>query len=238
MPLKFKRYLYSFSSSKIAFLLVIGTVSILSLQLLSCSSKKDEKAPKAIEYSLKQYPLSSYYLTIDKDSLEFIYLHPEEDIYIHASLKIEEQSFDSVMLRIRGDSSRELPKKSLKIKLGEGMKLEDGAKKINLNADYVDRTMMHQYLASKIMNDNGQLCFRSGYVPLYINGDYFGLYLRVENMDNSFLKSRNLSTKDRSEAKGRQHGAAKHLCQPQLDSGRWRSSYRPDRTHRKAAASV
>lgn len=196
MPLKFKRSLFPFSTSKIAFLLIIGVVSILSIQLLSCSSKKEKKKKESIEYSLKQYPLTSYYLTVNKDSLDFIYQNPKDNNYIYASLKIEDQEFDSVMLRIRGDSSRDLPKKSLKIKLAKGSKLKDGAKKINLNGDYVDRTMMHQYLASKTMNDNGQLCFRSGYAPLYINGEYFGLYLRVENMDNAFLKSRNLSTKN------------------------------------------
>ncbi len=190
------RFFSSIASPKIAFLLIIASLISFALVFNSCSTKKKKKKVKKIEYSLNQYPLTEYYLTVDKDSLDYIYEHYEENIYIGLSLKIGEETFEGVKMRIRGDSSRELDKKSLKLKLAKGSKLSDGAKKINLNADHGDKTMMHQYLASKTMNDNGQLCFRSGYVPLYINGEYFGLYLRVENMDSKFLKSRNLSNKD------------------------------------------
>lgn len=192
MLLIFNRYFPTRSTSKIVFLLLIGILSFFVLQVQSCSSKKDKK----IVYSLPQYPLTSYYLSLNKDSLEFIYKNFEEDIYIQADLKIGEQNIKGVKLRIRGDSSRKLDKKSLKIKLPKGVQLEDGAKKVNLNADYGDKTMMHQYLASKTMNDNGQLCFRSGYVPLYINNEFYGLYIRVENMDSDFLESRNLSSEN------------------------------------------
>lgn len=181
---------------KIVFLLVIGWLLFFSLLLNSCNSEKKEKVKDQVVFSLDQYPLTEYFINLDLDSLHYIYEHYEEDIYINVTLSIEGAEYEGVKMRIRGDSSRELDKKSLKLKLPNGQKLEDGASKINLNADHGDKTMMHQYLASKTMNDNSQLCFRSGYVPLYINGDYFGLYLRVENMDSMFLENRNLSDKD------------------------------------------
>ena len=183
-------------ASKIVFLLVIGSVLSFSLLLNSCNSEIKEKVKDPIVFSVDQYPLTEYFINLDMDSLHYIYEHYEEDIYINVTLKIEGKEYEGVKMRIRGDSSRKLDKKSLKLKLPNGQKLEDGATKINLNADYGDKTMMHQYLASKTMNDNGQLCFRTGYVPIYINGDYFGLYLRVENMDSMFLESRKLSNKD------------------------------------------
>jgi len=194
MPLIQKRNLSFKSASKILILLIFGFVSLSLVALHSCSKKK--KKHKEIEYTLKPYPLSPYYLTLNEDSLKYIYENYEQNIYISVQLKIGEEVYTDAKLRIRGDSSRKLKKKSLKIKLPKGAKLDDGAKKINLNADFGDNTMMHQYLASKTMNDFGQLCFRAGYVPLYINGEYNGLYLRVENMDKKFLKSRHLSTKN------------------------------------------
>lgn len=182
--------------SKIAFLLIIGIIALLSLQLNSCSSKKKKKKSKPIVYSLAQYPLTEYKLTLNQDSLDYIYENFDDNIYISVTLEVDGEKFEGVKMRLRGDSSREFDKKSLKLELAKGQKLKDGAKKINLNAEYGDKTMMHQFLASKTMNDYGQLCFRSGYAPIYINGDYFGLYLRVENIDSQFLKSRNLSSKD------------------------------------------
>jgi spore coat protein H len=171
-------------------------LSFLLVSVESCSSKKKNKKLEPVIHSLPPYPLSAYYLTLNEDSLNYIYQNYEEDIYITARLSMNDEVYEGVKLRIRGDSSREFDKKSLKLKLPKGMKLADGAKKINLNADYGDKTMVHQYLASKTMNDFGQICFRSGYVPLYINDQFYGLYLRVENIDDRFLKSRNLSKKN------------------------------------------
>lgn len=195
MPLIQKRNISFKSASKILFLLIIGLLSFSLITVQSCSKKKKKKQ-KEIEYTLSPYSLTPYYLTLNEDSLSYIYENYEQDIYIMVQLQIGEEVYTDVKLRIRGDSSRKFDKKSLKIKLPKGSKLDDGATKINLNADFGDNTMMHQYLASKTMNDFGQLCFRAGYVPLYINDYYAGLYLRVENMDKKFLKSRNLSSKN------------------------------------------
>jgi spore coat protein CotH len=184
------------STSKILFLFTIGIVLLLSLQLASCNSKKKKKKVKPIVYSLAQYPLTTYYLTLNQDSLDYINENFKENIYIEVTLEVDGRKMKGAKMRIRGDSSRKLPKKSFKIQLPKGKKLKDGAKKVNLNADYGDKTMIHQYLASKTMNDYNQLCFRSGFVPVYINGEYYGLYLRVENIDAPFLKSRNLNTND------------------------------------------
>jgi spore coat protein CotH len=39
------------------------------------------------------------------------------------------------------------------------------------------------------MQASGQNCFQTAFAKLFVNGEYFGLYLRVENMDADFLKN-------------------------------------------------
>ncbi|MBC8266767.1 MAG: CotH kinase family protein, partial [Flavobacteriales bacterium] len=88
-------------------------------------------------------------------------------------------------MRIRGDSSRKDAKKSLKVKFVVNGK----QKTLNFNAEFSDKSYIRQYLSSQIMSASGQNCFRSNFANVYINGNYFGLYLKVENMDKEFLKN-------------------------------------------------
>jgi len=182
--------LFVFYKPKLRFILVLGLLVGIMLTIATCSKKE------SIEYSLPPYPITEYHIEVDPDSLEYIYKNFVENHYINISLRIGNKVYNNAMMRIRGDSSRKLKKKSLKLKLPKGEKFDDGTRRINLNAEYADFTFMHQYLSSKTMNDNNLICFKAGYAPVYINNIYFGLYLRVENMDSDFLKSRNLSPKN------------------------------------------
>jgi hypothetical protein len=196
MTKKTRNRVLAYRRSKITFILLLIIFAEVAFNFSSCNSQKNEKERGPIVYSLPPYPLTKYYIGVNPDSLAYIYSNFKEDHYITVSLKIGDKQYEGVKMRIRGDSSRELKKKSLKLKLPKGMKLEDGTKKINLNADYGDATLMHQYLSSATMNNYHQICFRAGYAPVFINDEYFGLYIRVENMDSNFLKSRNLSAKN------------------------------------------
>ncbi len=64
-----------------------------------------------------------------------------------------------------------------------------GLKKLNLNNGAIDPTMMREKLfmdfASKYVPTP-----RSVYTRLYVNGEYYGLYLAMEHIDNTFVESR------------------------------------------------
>jgi spore coat protein H len=94
-------------------------------------------------------------------------------------------------MRIRGDGSRVLPKKSLKVKLDIGT-FPDGKTTYNFNAEYEDISYMQQYIASHLFHKSGHHCFNTEHVRLYLNDEFLGLYLSVENMDEDFLSARNL----------------------------------------------
>jgi CotH kinase protein len=64
----------------------------------------------------------------------------------------------------------------------------DGLKKVNLNTNTNDPSFVHEKLTYGMLRELGQPAPRTAYAKLYVNGDYVGLYMLVENLDKTFLK--------------------------------------------------
>ena len=91
-------------------------------------------------------------------------------------------------MRIRGDGSRYLPKKSLKVRFN-GNPFANGRDKLNFNAEYEDKSYIRAFLSNRIFKMTGQKCFYTDFARLYLNGEFLGLYQLTENMDDSFLEA-------------------------------------------------
>jgi len=130
--------------------------------------------------------VDEYFITCDPDSFRYIQENPYEDHYIPITFTHQNKTWTNVRLRIRGDSSREYPKKSFKIKF-DGERFSNGRDEINFNADYLEKSYLHSILASRLMSDSGQPCFEAVPARLFVNEQFHGLYIRVENMDEDFL---------------------------------------------------
>ena len=128
----------------------------------------------------------SYYVQVDPDSFAFIIQYPHANHYISATVTIDGRVIEGVRMRIRGDSSRNLPKKSFKLEFA-GPPLPDGTRTLNLNADYLDASYLHTALASRLIARSGQPVFDARHAALYVNDSFYGLYLQVENVDEAFL---------------------------------------------------
>ncbi len=138
----------------------------------------------SIYYS--QPVLEEYHILCNPDSLNYIYTNYKDNTYIPIQI-VSNGDTSKARMRIRGDSSRKDAKKSLKVRfLKRFGKLE---KVLNFNAEFSDKSYIRQYLSSQIMRASGQNCFQTSFAKLFINGEYFGLYLKVENMDADFLKN-------------------------------------------------
>jgi len=138
----------------------------------------------SIYYS--QPVLEEYHILCNPDSLNYIYTNYKDNTYIPIQI-VSNGDTSKARMRIRGDSSRKDAKKSLKVRfLKRFGKLE---KVLNFNAEFSDKSYIRQYLSSQIMQASGQNCFQTSFAKLFVNGEYFGLYLRVENMDADFLKN-------------------------------------------------
>lgn len=101
----------------------------------------------------------------------------------------------AVGVKVRGNFSvafnKLLQKKKLplKISFNEFSKnTYDGLKKLNLNTNTNDPSFLHEKLSYKLMETMGQPAPRCAYCKLYVNNEYRGLYMLVENLDKTFLK--------------------------------------------------
>ena len=63
-----------------------------------------------------------------------------------------------------------------------------GARKINLNAEYIDYSLMRNYLSNELFTWAGHPAPACSYVNVFINGDYMGVFVQIENIDEYFLE--------------------------------------------------
>lgn len=161
--------------------------------LSSCLSEHQEKDsfPK-IEVPKK---IKSIYLTLDRSKFDSIYTKWNENTYIPVSIEYKGKKWKKTKLRLRGDTSREYPKKSLKLVFDKSELFIDSTLKLNLNAEFKDKSFCRQWISSQLMKSSGQTCFNATPIKVYVNNEYFGIYLQVENIDKNFMVKNNLDPK-------------------------------------------
>ncbi|MFT6744540.1 MAG: spore coat protein H, partial [Bacteroidia bacterium] len=140
----------------------------------------------------------SIYVTLPADSLAEIldYDNRLSDYHYHASFVFDNgvvrDSIAVVGFRLRGNTSRKSQKKSFKISFNEyvsGQKYQ-GLEKLNINGEHNDPSLSRAKYCFNFLDYLEVPASRTNHVRLYINGDYFGLYLNVEHYDEEFTKSR------------------------------------------------
>ena len=137
--------------------------------------------------------LCSVYITIDPDSLAVIYDSVLSDHYYLARFVFDDHirtdTLENVGFRLRGNTSRYSQKKSFKISFSEyvpGRKFQ-GVKKINLNGEHNDPTMIREKLYYNLWKKAGMAERRTSFAKVYINGAYYGLYTNVEEMEKEWV---------------------------------------------------
>lgn len=112
--------------------------------------------------------------------------------YMKCDVSIDGEDITNAGIRFKGESSYDFTttkKKSFKIsfnKFDKKGKLE-GIKRISLNNNFKDPTMMREKLMLDFYREQGLPAQRSTYAKLYINDVYWGLYLLVEEINDKFL---------------------------------------------------
>ncbi|MBN1873184.1 MAG: CotH kinase family protein [Anaerolineae bacterium] len=95
------------------------------------------------------------------------------------------RSWDT-LLRYRGDTARTMPKKSWKL-FFSGSDLFLGNEELNLNADYIDQTLLRSAVGYDFLRRVGVPTPQAWYADVYINNVYRGLHSQVEQIDERFL---------------------------------------------------
>lgn len=101
-------------------------------------------------------------------------------------------TIQNVGFRVRGNTSRGAHKKAFKVSFNEytqGKKFK-GIEKMNLIGQHNDPSLLRYWMCLNTLTNNNLISSRSSYIKLYINGQYKGVYLNVEHIDDEFLQKR------------------------------------------------
>ncbi|OUV52288.1 MAG: hypothetical protein CBC73_05705 [Flavobacteriales bacterium TMED113] len=154
-------------------------IFLMFILFFSCSTEKKNKLIPKIQ-------TEEYHIYCNQQDLNKMFIDYRDNNYISINFK-NKNKIGKAGMRIRGDSSRDLDKKSLKIKILDSISINT-KKVINLNAEYSDLSFLRSHLSSNIFKKMNYPCFTTSFSKVYINEDFHGLFLEVENMDKDFLK--------------------------------------------------
>jgi spore coat protein H len=121
--------------------------------------------------------------------------------YVEATLRFDGRTFPRVGVRFKGNSTLShvaslAPtdtghgRYSFKVKLDKYVKGQelDGLQTLNLNNEFLDPSMMREVLAYEMFRNANVIAPRTAYTELYLNGELYGLYVSVEEVESPFLK--------------------------------------------------
>ena len=167
--------------------LVPALVAVVCAAGVPCSAN----SPAATAAKTPRESPPDYFLTCNPDSFAYIYEHWWLDHYVPCTVTVDGTIWPDCRVRIRGDSSRYRPKKSLKVKT-DGEDFPNGNDVLNFNADWLDWSYMRTILATILFERAGVPCFDAAHARLHLNDEFLGLYIAVQNMDEIFLVANGL----------------------------------------------
>jgi len=132
-------------------------------------------------------------ISVNPDALVWLYQNVYSDSEFVASFHFQNslinESVDSVGFRLRGNTSRNAQKKSFKISFNTFVSGREfyGVDKLNLNGEHNDPSIIRSKLCFDHYQTIGMAASRANHVKVYINGNYYGLYISVEHIDDEFL---------------------------------------------------
>jgi spore coat protein CotH len=135
-------------------------------------------------------------ISINPDTLAWIYENVESNLEFRATFTFTTdtlaETVEEVGFRLRGNTSRESQKKSFKVSFNtyqSGRKFY-GVEKLNLNGEHNDPSVIRAKIGWDLLREFGIPAPRANHVRVYINGNYYGLYINVEHIDEEFVESR------------------------------------------------
>jgi len=117
------------------------------------------------------------------------------DYYAVAKLTYGDVEYDSVGVQFKGQTSYKTPLKLGKDKFSFGVKMDlhreeqelDGYSTLNFNNAFGDATYMKEILYAKLAGKHIP-SVQGNYIHLYLNGDDWGIYPNIQQVNNDFLK--------------------------------------------------
>ncbi|MCR8655800.1 CotH kinase family protein [Paenibacillus endoradicis] len=135
-------------------------------------------------------------ISIDETAFQEILDDPTAEAYHSANVTYNGKKFDNVGFRTKGNSSltsvakmTDSERYSFKLSLDEYVTQNiEGVTTINLNNNYSDASYMREFLAYEIAENMSIPTPKHSFVNVYINGELWGLYTAVEQMNSAFIE--------------------------------------------------
>jgi spore coat protein H len=131
--------------------------------------------------------LPIYELKMDPQDLMKLERSPYSNDTCPATFIADGKVYERIKVRHRGQWARSWPKKPLKIFFNQD-KLFEGHGSLNLNSGWRDPAFVRETLAYAVYAACGVPASRSRPVRLDVNGQFYGLYMEVEQPDKAFLR--------------------------------------------------
>ena len=137
-------------------------------------------------------------LAISQADWDALLVDPRQDVWVPATLTYDGVTVPQIAMRLKGNSSRfsvdqrGSERFSFKLDIDElvpGQKLF-GVDKLNLNNVFKDPSYLRERLASEVYQAAGVPAARVTHARVTRNGELFGLYVVVEQVDKDFLRDR------------------------------------------------
>ncbi|MDH8678105.1 CotH kinase family protein [Fusibacter bizertensis] len=134
-------------------------------------------------------------IQIDTDTYTEMIANAMSEEYVMADITYNGYTFNNVAIRPKGNSSlRDVAQSggtrlSFKVDLDKYIDGQNlfGITKLNLNNLFQDETLMKEYISYDMLDSIEAIAPDTTYVSLSINGEFFGLYLSVEEVNETFL---------------------------------------------------
>lgn len=130
-------------------------------------------------------------LTIAAADLARLDADPFARVYVPGRFEALGQVVDNVGIRYKGNSSlaRAGTKKSFNVDMNEYVVDQRflGLNEVNLNNTVLDPSMEREVSAYELFRAFGVIAPRANYARVYVNDEYWGLYVNVEEVDKRFL---------------------------------------------------
>lgn len=171
---------------------------LFALLILSCSKLTAQNINPGTDAIFRTDELAIIKLTLLPEDKAFL-LHPDNtdsEVYLPATFQMINSQMDTILakqvgVRLRGNTSRTHNKKPFKIDFREfdGSKFY-GYKKFNLKPNVNDPSQIREPLTLQFYREMGVPAARSHPLALYMNDEYMGVYINVEQIDDEFLNLR------------------------------------------------
>lgn len=137
-------------------------------------------------------------LSVPQASWDLLLEYPQANIEVNAEFELHGKAH-AVEIELQGESTLKYAKKSLKLKypkpgfLGEPFLDDSGPdyyRRLVLKAMYKDQSLVREAVTFDAWRLMGYDAPRHEYCNLFLNGEYYGLYVIVERVDDAFVARR------------------------------------------------